>query len=82
MRDEKDTELVKGSRCSVRFGKTEEVSGVFKGYSMIGSETAVVIDCDGTVQFIMASHITSIKIIEPANSEIKKKKDEPGVYYG
>jgi len=82
MQAEKDTELVKGSRCSVRFGKTEEVSGVFKGYSMIGSETAVVIDSGGTTQFIMAAQISSITVIESANTEVKKKKDDPGVYYG
>ena len=82
MQTEKDTELAKGSRCSVRFGKTEEVSGVFRGYSMIGSETAVVIDSGGTVQFIMAGQISSITVIESANAETKKKKDDPGVYYG
>ena len=78
---EKGLELVRGSRYNVRFGKTEETTGVFKGYSMIGNETAVVIDSGGTAQFIMAGHIISITLLESGSPE-KARKDDPGVYYG
>ena len=80
MQNDKDMELTRGSRYSVAFDK-KEVVGVFKGYSVIGSENALVIDSEGKIQFIMINHINSITLLESVANEIKKKEG-PGVYYG
>ena len=82
MQNEMDMELTRGSRYSVALDRAAEVAGVFKGYSVIGSETALVIDSDGTTYFIMVNQIRFITLLEPAAAEIKKKKEGPGVYYG
>ena len=82
MQTERDLELARGSRYSVAFEKGDAVAGIFKGYSVVGSETSLVIDSDGTMQFIMVSHIRSITLLESRTAEIKKKKEDPGAYYG
>jgi hypothetical protein len=73
--------LAIGSRYSVDFDK-KEISGVFRGYSIVGSETAIVIDSDGTIRFVMIGHISSITLLESVNIDTKEKKDVPSVYYG
>jgi len=82
MQTEKDMELTRGSRYSVAFEKGDAIAGIFKGYSVVGSETALVIESDGTIRFVMVNHIRSITLLESKTAETKKKKEDPGVYYG
>lgn len=79
-----DLEIRKGWKYLIRSGRSDEITGTFKGYSMIGNETAVVMDSgSGTIRYIPVSKIQYITLLEK-NDELQEdvKKEEPGVYYG
>ena len=82
----KETEITKGWTYQVNVGATTIVKtfkGVFGGYSMIGDETAVVIDTSAGVMFIPVKNIFSMVLLEQNGEPIQpKKKEDPGAYYG
>ena len=82
----KETEITKGWTYQVNFGYAttmKSVKGVFAGYSMMGSETAVVIEASAGLTYIPVNKISSIVLLEQKSEQVQpKKKEEPGVYYG
>ena len=84
--DGRDTEITKGWKYQVNFAfanDSKSIKGTFKGYSMMGSETAVVIETTTGLTFVPVNKIFSIVLLEQGKEPAKpKKKEEPGVYYG
>ena len=82
----KETEITRGWTYQVNFGYAttmKSVKGVFKGYSMMGSDTAVVIEASAGLTYIPVNKISSIVLLEQKGEPApQKKKEEPGVYYG
>lgn len=81
MSEDKNYELRSGSVYEVKYGKKDDkATGIFCGYVMVGSETAVVIDSNGKIIYIPASAISCMVLVEQASD------DKPAVskdnYYG
>jgi len=75
-----ELEMTKGGKYSVKNTKDEVIQGIFKGYSMIGSETALVMGSPDTI-YVPVSKILSITLLESGPVEEPKKKEQ-GVHYG
>ena len=88
-------ELKIGAKYLIRSAEDEDTIGVFSGYAIIGSESALVIRMDGgkgsaggtrylhgrKIRFLMVSQITYMDLLEtPAEDERSKKRPEP--FYG
>lgn len=75
-------EMTVGSKYLIRSAEDEDTIGVFVGYSMVGSESALVIRLDGgRVRFFMVSQITYVDLLESSlDDERCKRKPEP--FYG
>ncbi len=73
-----------GSKYRVDYGGEEPAVGVFKGYSAMGSDTAMVFELeDGTIRFISLAQIIYLDLLESAAPKKASKKKDPGsVYYG
>ena len=79
---EKELGLVEGCRYSVTTEKDPTSKGVFKGYAMLGSESAIVLQISGVTRFIPISRIIHIDLIGPGERrKAEGKKPESG-YYG
>lgn len=75
-------EIRKGGKYTVH-GRTEEFTGIFKGYTSLGSGSAMVLDSDGTIRYIPVDRIQYITLIEESKDvKEEKKKTDPGVNYG
>ena len=79
-----DYMITEGSKYRVNHGDEELTEGVFKGFSVIGNDTAMVFErADGTLRFINSSQIIFLDLLEAAPVEAAPRKSEPGsVYYG
>ena len=75
-------ELKIGAKYLIRSAEDEDTIGVFSGYAIIGSESALVIRMDGgKIRFCMVSQITYMDLLETsAEDERSKKRPEP--FYG
>jgi len=75
-------EIIPGSKYLIRSAEDEDTIGVFVGYSMIGSESALVIRMDGgRIRFFMVSQITYMDLLESSVDDDRSKKvSEP--FYG
>ena len=75
-------ELKIGAKYLIRSAEDEDTIGVFSGYAIIGSESALVIRMDGgKIRFFMVSQITYMDLLETsAEDERSKKRLEP--FYG
>ncbi|MGN1044349.1 MAG: hypothetical protein ACI4Q9_00110 [Candidatus Methanomethylophilaceae archaeon] len=75
-------ELTIGAKYLIRSAEEEDTIGVFSGYAIIGSESALVIRMDGgKIRFFMVSQITYMDLLESsAEEERSKKRPEP--FYG
>ena len=72
-----------GSKYSVNVGDDDPTIGVFKGYSAMGTETAMVFQLDdGKLRFINLQQIIYLDLLEDAPKKTPKKKDQGSVYYG
>ena len=72
-----------GSKYSVDYGGEEPTVGVFKGYSAMGTDTAMVFELEnGTLRFINLAQIIYLDLLESAPKKASKKKDTGSVYYG
>ncbi len=81
MSEEGSYSLRPDSVYTVRFGKKEdEVTGTFRGYTVIGSETAVVIESDSRILYIPAAAIAFMALVEQAPD--KKQNAANDIYYG
>ena len=75
-------EITPGSKYLIRSAEDEDTIGVFVGYSMIGSESALIIRMDGgRIRFFMVSQITYMDLLESSVDDDRSKKvSEP--FYG
>lgn len=78
-----DLGMVEGWRYSVTTEKDSRSKGVFRGYAMLGSESAIVLQMtEGVTRLIPISRVIYIDLLEAGE---KKKKDESKpepAYYG
>jgi len=72
-----------GAKYRVDSGTEGLTVGVFKGYSAMGTETAMVFELeDGTLRFINLAQIIYLDLLKSAPKKSFKKKDTGSVYYG
>jgi len=77
------TGLTEGWRYSVVAGKDSVSEGVFGGYTMLGSESAVILRMsDGVIRMIPVASIVYIDLIESGERRRPDDKRPESVYYG
>ncbi len=83
---ENEHRITVGSRYSVvhRITATqaESFEGVYRGMSVIGSDTALVFDVGGRKRIVVASLISVMDELEAAPEEPERKEPGSGAYYG
>ena len=74
--------IVEGWKYSVSTEK-DRFEGTFKGYAMIGSESAITMQLsDGTIRFVPISNIMYIDLmVSGDHKKAEEKRPEPA-YYG
>ena len=74
-------ELTVGSKYKVKLPEDEDVYGHFVGYSMIGTESALVIKMDGDrLRYIPVAQIVYLDLLESV--EEPEHKERPERLYG
>ncbi len=77
-----DNELRIGAKYLIRTAEEEDTIGLFSGYIMIGSESALVIEMEGgKIRYQPVSQISYIDLLESSDSE-KESKKGPEILYG
>ena len=78
--ESKELSLIVGGKYCVDYGGDLDATGIFKGYSSLGSEIAVVIEMDGGKQrFIPVGQIKYMdQLVLPKPDDEPKKVD---IYY-
>jgi len=71
--------LVEGWRYSVTTEKEPRSKGIFRGYAMIGSESAIVLQIAGTTRLIPVARVIHIDLLDQGE---RKKTERPESYYG
>lgn len=75
-----------GSKYLVRFRVSVDVAesftGVYRGMSVIGTDTSLVFEVDGRTRFLMASSVFLLDELEAAVEEPETKSEPSSVYYG
>ncbi len=72
-----------GSKYRVNHGDEELTEGIFKGYSAMGTETAMVFElADGTLRFVNLAQIIYLDLVEAGQKVPAKKRESGSVYYG
>jgi len=80
--DKEELGMVEGWTYSVTTEKEPRSKGVFKGYAMLGSESAIVIQlAGGATRLIPISRIVFIDLIGSADGKKEEKRPE-SAYYG
>jgi hypothetical protein len=80
---DKETGLVEGWRYSVTTEKEPKSRGVFKGYTMLGSESAIVLQLSGgMIRMIPIVRIMHIDLIGPGERKRTEEKKPESGYYG
>jgi len=84
LESDKDLEITKGWKYSVKIAEEDDVIGIFRGYSMVGSGSAIVIEMEGKkLRFILAEHILYMDLLETGlKEEVKSSKKGMDIYYG
>ena len=59
-----------------------EFEGVYRGMSLIGADTALVFDVDGTLRFLAAGSVACMDQLEAAPESAEKKSDGGSIFYG
>ncbi|MDR0198836.1 MAG: hypothetical protein LBI08_03735 [Methanomassiliicoccaceae archaeon] len=78
---EKELGLAEGARYSVTAEKDTVSEGIFKGYAMIGNESAIVLELpEGATRIIPVARIVHIDLLGAADRKKDGKRPEP--YYG
>lgn len=78
-------ELRTGSKYLVKMSDEGETIGVFEGYVMIGSESAIVIRCNigaDRIRFIPVTQIVYMDLLESSEETESKTKSQPEHLYG
>lgn len=78
-------EIRKGSKCRVKVMDEAETEGEFLGYTMMGSENALVLRTqDGVARFMIMANISYLDLTDQAPEE--EDRDAAGrradIYYG
>ena len=74
-------EIKVGSKYLIRTSEDDDTIGIFEGYAMLGSESAVVIRMEGDrLRFVPTSQISFMDLLESAAEP--EKKEEPEHLYG
>ena len=74
--------MIEGWAYAVTVGK-DKMEGRFKGYAMIGSESALVIRLsDGVTRFIPIASIKFIDLLRSCVEEKEEEKKSEQAYYG
>ena len=81
MTDDKNYELRPGAIYDVVYGKDDDnVTGIFCGYTMIGSETALVLESEGQTVYVPAAAVICMKLVEQV--PVKEPVPSKDIYYG
>ncbi len=81
MTDDKNYELRPGAIYDVVYGKDDDnVTGTFCGYTMIGSETALVIESEERIFYVPAVAVICMRSVEQA--PVKEPSSSKDIYYG
>lgn len=81
MTDNKDYELRSGAVYELTYGTNDEVLvGTFCGYTMIGSETALVLKSEEQLVYILTSSLICMKLVEQV--PVKEPVSSKDIYYG
>lgn len=81
MTNNKDYELSPGAIYDVEYGKDDnKVNGTFCGYTMIGSETTLVLESKEKIVYIPAAAIICMRLVERAPE--KEPESSKDIYYG
>jgi len=80
---EKEIGLVEGWRYSVTTEKDPRSKGIFKGYAMLGSESAIVLQLsEGVTRLIPITRIVHIDLVSHGERKKAEEKKPESVYYG
>ncbi|MFA6709943.1 MAG: hypothetical protein WCR24_01190 [Candidatus Methanomethylophilaceae archaeon] len=81
---DRDLEITKGWKYLVRIAEEKDAIGTFRGYSMVGSESAVVIEMENKrLRFIPVEQISYMELLENSlKEEPKTSKKGMDTYYG
>jgi len=75
--------LTEGWKYSVAIDKGPVSDGTFRGYTMLGTESAIVMQMsEGTTRIIPAASIIYIDLIESGERKPTNEKKPESVYYG
>jgi hypothetical protein len=75
--------LTEGCRYSVVTDKNTRSRGMFKGYAMLGTESAIVLQIsEGTTRIIPIASIIYIDLIGSGERKRQDDKKQESVYYG
>lgn len=81
MTDNKDYELRPGAIYTVVYGKGDNnITGTFCGYTMVGSETALVLKNESKIVYIPIVAVICMELMEQA--PIKESVSSKDIYYG
>jgi len=72
--------IVEGWTYAVSIEK-DRFEGMFKGYAMIGSESAIALQlADGTLRFVPVAKITYMDLTGSSERRTEEKRPEPAYY--
>jgi len=78
---ENELGLTEGGRYSVAIEKGPDSEGIFKGYALLGTESAIVLQMhNGKTRIIPVARIVHIDLL--VTSDRKKDEKKPESYYG
>lgn len=81
---DKEYSIKKGARFTVVYRITNSkegiVEGTYAGMAALGTDTALVLETEDGPFFLNAGTIVSLRQLEPAPEEPKKKVDESALY--
>lgn len=72
-----------GSKYLIRTAEEDDTVGVFMGYAMIGSESALVVRINGEqIRFIPVAQIMYMDLLESSEESVPKTKVQTEHLYG
>jgi len=80
--EKEDLGLVEGWTYEVTAGEDTASKGIFKGYAMIGTESAIVLQMSKTLRFIPVACIVHIDLPSPGERKKAEEKRPGPAYYG
>jgi hypothetical protein len=74
--------LIEGWTYEITADKDNVSKGIFKGYAMIGSESAIVLQMPKRTRFIPVACIVHIDLLESGERKKAEEKRPEPAYYG